>query len=481
MTAQRRRLSSSRGAAAPRVGGRPSPSIPGPRIAPPAGLERWSIVRNRWVHVAAALAALVVAHADVAAQEPSFNRYEEVRGFDMTVGSDGAIWVRGTTNYLTRVSLSGQTRTFRIRELPRHTGAEVVAGSDGAVWFTQLDRGRIGRLTQNGKVSLFSVRSSRGRPARAVSNLVQGHDGRIWFLTDAGDLHHEISAIDRAGNVTSVPLGRAIRPRSLARGPGRDLVFTADRIGRGRETMYGTISSSGRVRIYRPGLAAGCCPFLLATGGDNRLWVDGGRAKSGRPSVVRVGREDRQNRFELPAGVPDPMLLTPGLAGPLWFGGVEYPALEGESGRTAIGRVIGGRASEPLFTSDEVARAMLVGPDGSLWVLLERGLTRLAVKEPRPLRGRARVVRGTVSDDRRLSLALRCRSRPGSFCRGAIRATTPEVDDSKSVFTIQARDQLVVRRRFRGAAPRHVRVVIEACDLRDKCDLRTERVELSTG
>jgi len=105
--------------------------------------------------------------------ERSLNLADEVP-FGLAWGSDGNLWilVSGTTaahpdGALLRLSASGELRQFPLSPIGvGHSYANALTvGPDGALWFTEGVRGRIGRMTLTGTVSEYRLPSSDAAPA----------------------------------------------------------------------------------------------------------------------------------------------------------------------------------------------------------------------------------------------------------------------------------------------------------------------------
>jgi virginiamycin B lyase len=52
----------------------------------------------------------------------------------------------------------------------------LVAGSEGEIWFTEYDAGKIGRLASDGDLTEYEVPGGPG-----PSGITFGPDGNIWF------------------------------------------------------------------------------------------------------------------------------------------------------------------------------------------------------------------------------------------------------------------------------------------------------------
>jgi virginiamycin B lyase len=143
---------------------------------------------------------------------------------DLTVGQDGAIWFteynRGSIG---RIGTDGSMKHFRLPH-PGGSPSGITVGPDGAIWFAENSGNKIGRITTDGKVSEFSLYGT-------ASQLVTGPDGALWF-TDM----EKIGRISTAGRVTqfAVPTSRS-EATGITVGRDGAIWFTerdADRIGR---------------------------------------------------------------------------------------------------------------------------------------------------------------------------------------------------------------------------------------------------------
>lgn len=79
------------------------------------------------------------------------------------------------------------TPNFTIIEYPLSTPAAgatgIVAGADGALWFTEQNVDKIGRITTGGVVTEFPVPTTHAIP----SGIAIGPDGGVWFTEFCGE------------------------------------------------------------------------------------------------------------------------------------------------------------------------------------------------------------------------------------------------------------------------------------------------------
>jgi streptogramin lyase len=146
---------------------------------------------------------------------------------DLATGSDGNLWVLGSTA-IARVTPAGLDTRF---PLPFSAAPQAItAGPDGALWFTVPSRRSIGRISTAGTISELVLPDS-GDPFAIVS----AADGHLWFTEPQAN---QISRLTTTGTVTRflVPTA-ASRPTHLTVGPDRAIWFyesAAGKIGRFR-------------------------------------------------------------------------------------------------------------------------------------------------------------------------------------------------------------------------------------------------------
>jgi virginiamycin B lyase len=112
---------------------------------------------------------------------------------------------------------------------PRSGPTSIVAGPDGALWFTEHVAGKVGRITTSGAVTEFSMPTVVSAPHRITA----GPDGALWFTEPFAN---KIVRVTTSGTVTpfSIPTpdsqparitagqtGRSGLPRAIPAGPAR--------------------------------------------------------------------------------------------------------------------------------------------------------------------------------------------------------------------------------------------------------------------
>src|SRR5258708_18239120 len=106
----------------------------------------------------------------------------------------------------------------------------MTAGPDGNVWFTEGLETKIGRITQQGEVTEFSVPPSGGNPSSPCT----GPDGNIWFTDDANHIRSLTTSGMFLGEFIIIPTPES-RPAVLTVGQDKTIWFIeplGNKIGR---------------------------------------------------------------------------------------------------------------------------------------------------------------------------------------------------------------------------------------------------------
>jgi virginiamycin B lyase len=133
----------------------------------------------------------------------------------ITPGPEGALWFTTLDGKIGRITTSGEIKLYLIEDGDTAFGevgymepSGIAYGPDGALWFAELTTGRIGRMTASGEIEEYPLPNPHGAPgyspgAPFVRELVAGPDGAMWF-TDSGN--EAIGRISMSGQITEYPL-----------------------------------------------------------------------------------------------------------------------------------------------------------------------------------------------------------------------------------------------------------------------------------
>jgi len=218
----------------------------------------------------------------------------------------------------------------------------ITPGPDSALWFTESNSSKIGRLTTAGALTEFPLPNAASDP----TGITAGPDGALWFTENAViGVGNKIGRITTSGAITEYDLSTftSVGPFGITAGSDGALWFTevqGNRIGR--------ITTSGAVTQY-PVPTAGSQPQAIALGSDGALWfTETAAGKIGRITTAGAITEYSTAPEGAPTGI------TAGPDGALWFGG-----------SSGIGQI----TTTGVVTEYNSASATQItaGPDGALW------------------------------------------------------------------------------------------------------------------
>ena len=265
---------------------------------------------------------------------------------------------------------------------------DIIAGRDGALWFTQIDG--IGRITTAGVVTLYSgpagdgfeltesphqnfwftdpfdnaivrmTATGRGkiypllRGATFPWGIATDQAGRIWFAefnySTLGQCW--IGEIDATGTITEYPVPTLYTyPHAITLGPDNAMWFTESGAG-GRGIAR--ITSGGEVTEF-PLTDMGQQFSSIATGSDGALWV----TDDINDTITRISTSGTATVYPTPTLNSEPESITRGANQTLWF--VEHNPM-------LIGRITtSGVITEFTPPTSSPPTSIVLGSDGAMW------------------------------------------------------------------------------------------------------------------
>lgn len=317
----------------------PAPPLPSARLA----------ARLAALVVATALAAALItgfggaAPASAAPVGTIVNHGQLLQGpWDVVAGSDGAMWFTNfSSSTIGRSTTSGAVTRFSGAGIALPVG--ITAGPDGALWFAnQGNGGSIGRITTAGAVTTFT------HPTISVpQDIAVGADGALWFTNTNND---SIGRITTAGVVTNVTDPGIDGPMGITAGPDGNLWFTSS-----LNKAIGRVTTAGVVTMFpSPSINS---PWGITAGPDGNLWfADFG----GTPTTIgRMTPAGGYTAFEIAGFSLGASQITAGPDGNLWF-----TSTFGDK----VGRITpGGDVTDFGGFGGKTPRGIAAGPDGNLW------------------------------------------------------------------------------------------------------------------
>ncbi len=167
----------------------------------------------------------------------------------IVAGSDGALWFTNSGVY----SIGSVTTAGYFSSYAAESNGSITSGPDGALWFTESNSSKIARMTTAGSITEFPVLGCTSPSSSTGScwpyDITSGPDGALWFTEAESNVGNNISRITTSGNVTTYNLPYNIEPFSITSGSDGALWFTASSIGNSTSDVHsviGRITTSGR-------------------------------------------------------------------------------------------------------------------------------------------------------------------------------------------------------------------------------------------
>ncbi|MEU7876500.1 PxKF domain-containing protein [Dactylosporangium sp. NPDC049140] len=281
-------------------------------------------------------------------QFPIPTQFADARG--IVAGPDGALWfTEGRTNAIGRVTTSGAFTEYPVPDLGSPTVPklyDITVGSDGALWFTAPHNRFIGRITTAGSITTYQPPNGAG-----VNGIAAGPDGALWFTGG-----NQIGRITTTGDITTYPLPATTFGGMITTGPDDALWFTG---GDNNGSLIGRITTAGVVSVFRF-TTDFVSPNGIVAGSDGALWfttINGNQ-------VGRITTAGVVTMYPLPRPGSEPWDIDAGRDGALWF-------VENSGNR--IGRITTAGVITEYALSASSGGSMTgtlniaTGPDGAMW------------------------------------------------------------------------------------------------------------------
>jgi streptogramin lyase len=194
---------------------------------------------------------------------------------DIVAGPDGNLWFTdiGNTKAIGRITPSGSITEFATGLNAGSSPGSPVTGPDGNLWFTDGGSTKaIGRITPSGSITEFTTGL---KPGSSPELLVSGTDGNLWFTDDGAT--GAIGRITSNGTITEFSVGSGSKPFDIAAGPDGNMWFTND----GATHAIGRITPSGVITQFTTGLNSGSALGDIVSAPEGDLWfTDDGATKA---------------------------------------------------------------------------------------------------------------------------------------------------------------------------------------------------------
>lgn len=239
-------------------------------------------------------------------------------------------------------SSGGSVKFYPVK--PRAAGLLYIAsGPDGALWFTENDASRIGRITTSGKQSSYPTKTKGVDPAEIVA----GPDKALWFTQT--QLKWAIGRITTSGHITVYPVSHP--PYAITKGPDGALWFTENENG---ANWIGRMTTAGKVTEFKVPSKNADAASGITTGPDGALWF----TQFSTNQIGRISTSGAVRLFKNTDGDDEPGPIV-SHGGALWFG---------ESDGVGEVTTSGHFTEHPVPVSGSGAiTGMTIGPDRHIW------------------------------------------------------------------------------------------------------------------
>lgn len=270
--------------------------------------------------------------------------------------------------------------------------ARIAAGPDGAMWFTESNSNKIGRITTKGKITEYPIPTASATP----QGITEGPDGNLWFIEASGK---KVGRITPSGTITEFPIPNdSTQPEEITLGKDGNLWFSDS------DNSIGRVTPSGNVTLFDMPVADSS-PSCLTAGPDGNLWICKANIWTGTTATPPAFTVIESTSGAVQSGeLNTPGWITAGPDGALWFTGQNSNTIQRlttsgnltlnehiptdksapfgivagadgamwftEPGGNKIGRITsdGGSITEfPVPTDSATPMGIAAGPDGALW------------------------------------------------------------------------------------------------------------------
>lgn len=227
---------------------------------------------NVWFTLSGVSNAIGTISSDGRVRELADAEESQLKG-NIVAGPDGALWFTSQIeNKIGRATVNGELQYFTIPT--QDSGPEDIAlGSDSALWFTEINVGKIGRIATDGTIREFETFPGN------VYGITAGPDGALWFGS-----YEKIGRITTSGEVTSYPIASRFQITDIISGPDGALWFAAH-TDRDLPSKIGRMTIDGDVTLYTVPLGSGRAEADIAFGNDGALWFTTDSQKIGRMTM----------------------------------------------------------------------------------------------------------------------------------------------------------------------------------------------------
>ncbi|MGE0066381.1 MAG: hypothetical protein AB7T48_03415 [Solirubrobacterales bacterium] len=314
------------------------------------------------------------------------------RALGLAAGADGRVWFVGhdyalSNDVVGSVSPSGEVREFDLPGRAFDSAAEIAAGVDDSLWFSDPYANAIGRATVKGEITEFPLPTAAATPTALAAG-----PGGIWFTEESAN---KVGRIAYNGAILEFPLPAGARPTGIAVGPENALWVTEKDRGK-----IAKVTPGGAVTEFAlPDPASR--PHAIVVGPDGNLWF----SEEAAPRIGRITPNGEIEEFRVAASLGTYELAV-GADENIWFTAGNKVGSISTTGETGEPACIYSSCRYPVT-------ALAEGPGDALW--FATGLQEVEAGSPELSELAAPGVVGTFLPP---PLSMRIGPRPGRVSGG---------------------------------------------------------------
>jgi streptogramin lyase len=269
-------------------------------------------------------------------------------------------------------SASASAATVQLFNVPSADSGlhHIVAGPDGALWFTERTAGNVGRITTAGQISEYPIPNNASGLQDTGPDQIVASGGALWFLTDIGESVYRVTP-GTSPSPAAVYQDRLFNAADLAPSDNGG-VWLMEAHGDGNDA-----DGDALVRVNPDGSSVAYPSthvndlYAIALAPDGAAWYNDGGG-----FLKRVDDAGSQLNVPLPqpaSSIMEVSSIAFGADGSPWFTGYDVGGSFGAGACCAqIGHISGGVADltpvGPQHLSDGfLAHSIVRGPDGAMW------------------------------------------------------------------------------------------------------------------
>jgi virginiamycin B lyase len=240
--------------------------------------------------------------------------------------------------------------------------AFMTPGSDGAIWFTEFNVGKIARIPTNAtsgtQITEFATPTAASHPF----DLTSGPDGQVWFVENSGNKIGHIPVTATSGSdISEIALPTALSaPTNITAGSDDALYFTESAGNRVGRIPTNATSTSAITEITLP--VAGSAPTGMGTAADGTIWFTEETQNIVAHMPVGATLASQITSITLPTAGSAPRWIAPGAAGTM----IVSEAVSRKMATVPLAATSPAQITEFTGGTGQPYQAVL-GPDGSIW------------------------------------------------------------------------------------------------------------------